>query len=142
MLLKMIILNPELLNLFKFFINSAYFFRVIPFKWCRETNRVYRNVPYPWNIYKWDVVKYIILFHQLFLIIRLWQSLNELSIQGLLIMENLASHIPDMIYIGTLLMCCFCELTFIHKSEDIQVQINQFLNFAKLFEGKLTYQII
>jgi len=133
----MIVLGPDLLKLLKFLINYAYFFRVIPFKWCKNKDGIYRVKKLRWNPYTFNVVKYVMFVHQLFIVVRLGQSFRELNLAGVSFISNCASHIPDGAYVTALFVGCITQFSCIHQSSEIETLINQFIILAKSFQGLL-----
>jgi len=133
----MIVLGPDLLKLLKFQINNAYFFRVIPFKWCENKDGIYRVKPLRWNPYKFNVFKYVLFVHQLFILVRLGQSFHELNLAGISFISNCTSHIPDGAYVAALFISCITQFACIHQSSEIETSINQLIVFAKSFQGLL-----
>ena len=133
----MIILSPRYLKLLKFLINYAYFFRVIPFNWCENRNGVYRVKTSRLNLYKWDVIKYIILIHQVFLIIRLWQSIMEAQAKELkYVFSHLSIYIREGMYFLGLLVAALLQISLIHQGPALETIFNQFLTFALKFQSK------
>ena len=133
----MILLSPQLLRVFRFFINYAYFFRVIPYKYRDTRNRVYCVETTRWEFYKWDVIKYVILVHQLFIIIRFLQSVTATNPDDLE-----ADYFSKYIYITEFVYLCLhlfgsiLQIGIMAQGPDTVQLFNQFITFSKMFQGK------
>jgi len=129
-----IILSPILLKLCKLFINIAYFTGSIPFKWCEHEDGVYYPKTPRLNPFQWNVVKYIFIVNQVFISIRLGQSITEIPRDKY---RYISSLIPQVIYATGLLVPTAIQILLIHQGRILQSTIHQFIRFSKDFQGKL-----
>ena len=133
----MILLSPQLLRVFRFFINYAYFFRVVPCKYCKTRNRIYYVETTRWEFYKWDVIKYVILAHQLFIIIRFLQSVTATDSDDLE-----ADYFTKYIYITEFVYLCLhlfvtiLQIGIMIQGPEAVKLLNQFITFSIKFQGK------
>ena len=130
----MIFLSYKLLRLLKFCINSAYFFRVVPFKWDSEAELIYYVQTSRWNLYKWDIIKYFIPPYQLLISFLYWQSLykfNECRHPYCSII-----YTSEGLYLLCSLIFAIFQITLIHQWSQIMNSMNAFINYVKNLQGK------
>ena len=133
----MILLSPQLLRVLRFFINYAHFFRVVPYKYCETRNRVYYVETTRWEFYKWDVVKYVIFVHQLFIIIRFLESVTTTDSEDLEAdYFSKFIYIPEFVYLCMHLFSSILQISVILLGPDVVIHLNQFITFSIKFQGK------
>ncbi len=114
-------------------VNVAYFFKVVPFRWIRRGDGQGFMLEVPakskGKLCAWDLVKYFFLVHQVYLTVRLVQSI---------LADNapLSSYAIQCIYYAQFLLASIFELSIITNGHDWMIFINQYLQFFKCLEGK------
>jgi len=127
-----IILSPVLLKLYKLCSNIAYFTGSFPFKWCEEKDGVYYPKTSRFNPFQWNILKYVVFVNQVFITIRLVQSIVKMSPE-----KHISSIIPHFLYMTANLVPTAAQITLIHQGRALQTTTDQFIRFSKEFQGKL-----
>jgi hypothetical protein len=130
----MLLLSPQLFRLGKFCIQLAYFFQTIPFNWCEGCERVHRIQAPLWVFWRWAFLKYVIVLHELLLLIILGQYL--MSDEKL--DPSLASvYISDFLYLTCSFVVFNLEVAVMHHTDLIISFLNAYLSFCRKFEGRV-----
>jgi hypothetical protein len=114
-------------------VNVAYFFKAIPFRWIRRGDGKGFMLEVPAEskakLCAWDLDKYFFLVHQVYLTVRLLQSI---------LADNapLSSFAFQGIYYAQFLLASIFEASIIINGHDWTIFVNQYLQFFECLEGK------
>jgi hypothetical protein len=115
-------------------VNVAYFFKVVPFRWAKSLNGRGFVLEFPveseGKLCAWDLVKYLFLVHQVFLTIRLLQSIFAKDVP-------LTSFVIQSVYYVQFLIASIYQASLIRNGQDWSIFVNQYLQFFDSLKGNL-----
>ena len=129
----MIFMSKKLLRLLQFCINSAYFFRVVPFKWDAEKERIYYVQTSKRNLYKWDIIKHVFLPYQILAYFLYSQSLYNFN-------ECEHSYCSTIFVLEALYLLAsstfsILQVVLMHQWSQILKTVNGFIQYVKDLQG-------
>jgi len=126
----MFLLSTKVLKLLKFCIKFSEFLRVIPYKWNEANNRIQlvSNTVNRYSVH-WESVRNFLLIHQIFIFVRLVQSIAGGH-------NGYALYIMQVAYFAVSLVVSLCQILITHRKIEVLVFINRFLQFCEHIEGK------
>jgi len=126
----MFLLSSYILRLQKFCVNTAAFFRIIPYKWDNPKDQLIFVLPSTskFSFLHWNAVKYFLVLHQIFLFTRFGQSLVDESI-------NFTQCVAQAAYLTAYLIGTMLQIFLIHRFTMVLALVNRFLGFFKQVEG-------
>jgi hypothetical protein len=112
-------------------LNEAYFLKVVPFRWARTKNKQVHvlEIPSKGKFCGWDLVKFLFLTHQLFLSVRLIQSIFSKNVP-------LVNYVIEVVYYAQFFLASLFEVSLIHNQCDWVMFVNKYLQYFKSLEGK------
>jgi hypothetical protein len=123
----MVFLTKRTFKLAKFLINSGYFLKTLPFRW--KKTKIGIEIPASTReLCLWDFLKYFYLAHQIFLSIRLWQSLAAEN-------KELTAYAVEILYYLRFLLLCVHQVSLIYNAHGWVNWMNQFFGFYASLEG-------
>ena len=128
----MFLFSPTLLRLFKFVIDYANFFHALPFKWNQKSGLIDYVEPTKRNYLRnWNFVKYVTLAYFAFIIIRIFQSASELTLEKF-----------NVFVLETLVLIGFTEVSVLqmltmYQGRAMITCVNRFLKYFETLQGKL-----
>ena len=129
----MIFLSKKLVRLIEFCINSAYFFRVAPFKWDPVEERAYYVQTSKWNLYKWGIIKYIILSYQVLILFLYCHSLYNINDCEHFYCSTI--YVLEGLYLVSCSILSIIQIILMHQSCQILNTVNGFLKHVKDLQG-------
>ena len=132
------LVSTKLLKVVGWCIEYGYFFRVVPYRWNKTTNQLYVPVvgsqgSLKHYYYRWDYLKYLLLVHQVFLMIRICQPF---------VFGDFKERPILYIVLDGAYTMCFCisvaiEVILIHRSQEILRFVNQYIDFFLKIQGNV-----
>jgi hypothetical protein len=130
-----ILLSPNILCLLGLPFNWAYFFRIAPFEWNGEEERLLLRDHEPkWTLRSWKLVTAAYFLHYTFLAFRFYELTMTLAVgEG---SRSFGVYLIGITYVGAHSLGCVIQLLFIHKRGEIVAFVNQIVNYYKIVQGK------
>jgi hypothetical protein len=127
----MILLSPDLVTLLRRCVNYAYFFRVIPYKWSETGIGVFYVQTK--SLYRWGILVYLFIAHQLFLIWRFGSSFHDVEAFA---EHRLALLIAEALYVIAFTYTTIFQILQLHLRDTIQITVNRHLLYLMQMQGK------
>ncbi len=130
------IITPKVLSQFNFYINWAYFLRIIPFQWDSKNRKLLlRDREKTWTPRNWRFVSSLYFIHFVFFLCRFSQLLYYET------ETRLKVCIIEIVFIVVSAFSCVCQITFILKRRAIVRFVNSYMEFdRKISRYKCSYQ--
>ena len=119
---------PEVNTLLRWYINYAYFYRVIPYHWTKgKSGMEFAPIP-KGSLWTWRNVKILLALHQIYLILRICQSYYAGSVP-------ISLRILEILYLlcYSLVSVFHCALTY--QGGEVLHLFNHYLECYKMLTG-------
>lgn len=132
------LVSQKLYKILSFTVNTAYFFRTIPFRWDCNTNLLQfgdgyfsssTSVKFIWKFQAWHFVKSFYMFYFIFLIAGLFRLIYEKT-------ENYRLYYNQVLTIILFALLCMIQIWITVYNSNALMFLNQCLTFFRTIDGK------